>query len=257
MKIYLDLIFFLNLIFDFLLLLTVKIVLKRNTSLKRIFLGALLGSFSILLLFLSISSLELFLFKIIISILMIIISFGYKDKEYFFKNIIYLYFSSIILGGFLYFLNITFSYKNNGIIFFNNGFSINVIFLIIISPIILYFYIKQNKSLKIINNYNYIVEFTYNNKKYKYNAYLDTGNKLYDPYTKKPVILLYDKNLKIEHYFLIPYNTVEQKGLLKAFKINKIIIDKKIINKKVIIALVNKPFKMDGVDILLHKDYLN
>jgi len=256
MKIYLDLVFFINFTFDFLLLLTVNIILKRNIKLIRILFGSLIGALSIFLLFIKLNSFTLFLFKLVISIFMIKTTFGIKDKEYFFKNTLYLYFVSIILGGFMYFLNMQFSYKNIGIVFFYNGFSINLVLLFIISPIILYFYIKQVKELKIQNSYHYLVEFTYGRRKYKYNAYLDTGNKLYDPYTHKPIIILYDKRININNPIYIPYSTVESSGILKAFKINKIIVDGKVMNKKVIIALSNKPFNIDGVDMLLHKDYL-
>jgi len=251
MKIYIDIVFMINFMFDFLLLLTVNIVLKRNTKLKRIFIGSLIGGLSIFLLFINLNSFELFLFKIIISILMIIITFG---KNNFFKNIIYLYFISIILGGFLYYLNMEFSYKNSGLVFFHNGFSINFFLLIILSPIIFYIYIKQAKDLKIINSYQYNISFTYRRKKYNYLGYIDTGNKIYDPYTHKPVILLYDKNFDIDKPIYIPYKTIDNNGLLKTFKVDRLYVDDKEY-RKVLIALVDKPF-VDGINILLHVDYL-
>ena len=52
MKIYLDLLFFLNFGFDFILLLVVSIILRRNVSLTRIVLGGLIGGLSIFILFL-------------------------------------------------------------------------------------------------------------------------------------------------------------------------------------------------------------
>ena len=256
MKVYLDLVFFINFAFDGLLLLTVSILLKRNVKLIRILLGSFIGGLSIFLLFFKIDSFTLFIFKLLISVVMLLSSFGYKDKEYFFKNFIYLYLVSIVLGGFLYFLNNSFSYKNNGLVFFHNGFSINIIFILIISPIILYLYVKEMRKLKNINTYYHIVSFIYKNKKYNYNAYIDTGNKLYDPYTHKPVIILYSKDIKITNPIYIPYNTVDNSGLLKAFKINKITIDDIEINKKTIIAVTTKKINMDGVDMLLNKDYL-
>ena len=251
MKIYIDIVFMINFMFDFLLLLTVNVVLKRNAKLKRIFIGSFIGGLSIFLLFINLNSLELFLFKIIISILMIIITFG---RNNFFKNILYLYFISIILGGFLYYLNMEFSYKNSGLVFFHNGFSINFILLIILSPIILYIYIKQVKELKIINSYHYNISFIYRRKKYNYFGYVDTGNKIYDPYTHKPVILLYDKNFNINKPIYIPYKTIDNNGLLKAFKVDKLYVDDKEY-RKVLIALVDKPFT-DGINVLLHADYL-
>ena len=254
MKVYLDLVFFINFMFDTLLLLTVNIILKRNAKLIRIILGGFIGSISIFFLFLNISSFTLFILKIIISVLMILIAF---KKDNFFKNFLYLYLVSIVLGGFLYFINDAFSYKHNGIIFINNGFSINIILILLLTPIILFIYIKQVKSLKNINSYNYKVSFTYLNKKYTYTAFLDTGNNLYDPYTNNPVIILYDKNINIKNPIYIPCNTINGNNLLSAFKLNKIIINDKEIKRKVIIAITNKPFKINGVNMLLHKDYLN
>ena len=101
MKIYLDLIMILNFVFDFLLLLSVSIILRRNVSINKLILGAFIGGISILFLFIKINSFELFIFKILISILMILISFGYKDIRYFGKNILFFYMTIIVLGGFL------------------------------------------------------------------------------------------------------------------------------------------------------------
>ena len=148
MTVYIDGLLFLNFYLDFLLLLTVVVALKRNVKVFRIILGAFVGSLTILVLFFKIGSLELFFIKIYLSFIMCIVCFGYHDLKSFLINIGCFYIVSILLGGFLYFLNITFSYKHNGIIFFNNGFSINALFLITISPIILYFYIKQMKLFK-------------------------------------------------------------------------------------------------------------
>ena len=91
MKIYVDVILFINFSFDLLLLLCTSISLKRNTKFYKLMLGAFVGSLSILFLFMDINSFELFLLKVIVSILMVLISFGFKDIKYFSKNILYLY----------------------------------------------------------------------------------------------------------------------------------------------------------------------
>ena len=121
----------LNFFFDFILLLSVSILLRRNVSIYKIMGGAFIGGISIIFLFIELNNLTLFFYKLIISILMILISFGYKNIKYTFKNILYLYTASIILGGFLYFLNVEFAYKQYGLVFIHQGLSINVIFLII------------------------------------------------------------------------------------------------------------------------------
>ena len=90
MKIYIDLIIILNFFLDFLLLLGVSLILRRNTKLIRIIIGALIGGLSILLLFIKISSFELFFIKVLISIVMVFASFGFKSFKYFINNILYL-----------------------------------------------------------------------------------------------------------------------------------------------------------------------
>ena len=196
MKIYLDLLFFLNFGFDFILLLVVSIILRRNVSLTRIVLGGLIGGLSIFILFLKINSFELFILKILISIIMILASFSYKNIKYFMKNFFFLYSASMILGGFLYFLNVQFSYKQEGLVFYHDGLSINFIFLLIFSPLILYIYIRQGLTLK--NNFSnyYKVNLYFNNKKIRLNGFLDTGNKLKDPYSGKPIIIVNEKRIK-------------------------------------------------------------
>ena len=88
MKIYLDLIYIVNLVFDFVLLFLVSYFLKRRIKIYRILLGSLVGSFSVIFLFLPLSNISLLFLKIFTSILMIVITFGYKNKEYFKKNFI-------------------------------------------------------------------------------------------------------------------------------------------------------------------------
>lgn len=216
--------------------------------------GAFLGSLTTLTLFFSISSFTLFLIKLLISILMIIVSFGFQNIRYFLKNIGFLYMSSILLGGFLYFLNIQFSYKQIGLVFYHNGLSINFIVLLISSPIIFYIYIKQTKSLKENYNFYYKVAFHFPNQKVFCNAFLDTGNKLKDPYSNSPIILLHHQKIPNQdipfHY--VPYDAVGHKGLLKCIRIPKIEIEGVGIKENVLVGIMQERIKMDGVDCILN-----
>lgn len=187
---------------------------------------------------------------------MLLVGFGYKDKKYFFKNFLYLYFVSMLLGGFLYYLNLEFSYKNIGLIFINKGMSINFIFLLILSPIILYIYIKKELQVKKNRSSYHKVKMYYKNKEYHLSGYLDTGNQLYDPYKKRCVSILYNKNIKIDSDkpFYIPYKTVNKNGVIQCIVVDKLIIDKKeYINQ--VVAVSHDKFIMDGVDLILHSDY--
>lgn len=257
-RVYYDLVLILNIAFDFLLLLTTSILLKRKVKWYRFILGSLVGGISIFALFISINSFILFILKLLISIIMIIVTFSFKNIKYFFTNIFYLYITSIVLGGFLYLLNIEFSYKHDGLIFYHNGLSINFIVLIITSPIILYFYIKQVKSLKLNYNNYYKVNLWYKNKEYNFCAFLDTGNKLYDPYHHRPIILVNtDKiNFSFEDSLIVPYKTASGNSVLKCLKADRIVIDKKYEVKDVLFGACCNNFEIDGVDMILHSEIM-
>lgn len=256
MTVYLDLVLFLNFAFDFLLLLAVNIVLKRNVKLRRILLGSIIGSLSILFLFIKLNSFTLFLLKMIISIIMSLVTFKYKSIKYTFNNLLYLYMISTILGGFLYLLNIEFSYKQEGLVFYFKGLSINFIILIIIAPIIIYIYIRQAKLLKINYSCYYKIEIVFkNNQSIILNAFLDTGNKLKDPITKKGIILINKEVLKgkynIRSPMYIPYNGLNNHGLLKCFGPKYVIIEDKIYTNY-LIGISDNKINIDGVDCLLN-----
>lgn len=258
MKIYIDLIFFLNFTFDFILLLTVSLILKRNVKIKRLLLGALIGSSSLFFLFLPMTNITLFIFKVVISVFMILGTFGFKNKSYFFKNFTYLYLISIILGGFLYFLNIQFSYKNEGLVFFYKGLSINVIFLIVVSPFILYFYVKEMKKLKFHRETNHTVDIYLSSKsKITLDGYLDTGNQLYDPYHHRPILLVSSNLLEIpyEKAIVVPYQTLEGSGVLKCRKVKKVVIDQSLEFSNVLVAKSTKNFNLGSAEVIIHPDF--
>lgn len=255
MTIYLDGVFILNFFFDFILLLSVSIILKRNIKIKYLILGSIVGSLSIFMLFLSINKFELIIYKIIISILMIITSFGYKDIKYTIKNTIYLYLLSIILGGFLYMINNSFDY-HNGLIFYNEGISINIIFIIFVTPILLYINIKNIHNIKKYNLY-YKVSIYIGDILIKTTGYLDTGNTLVSPYSNRPVILLKNKSPVFENlkYNLIPYNTIDNIGYIKSYKPDKVLINGNEYTK-VMIGLIDHDIGFDGVDCILNNKLL-
>lgn len=259
MKLYVDLIIILNFFLDFFILLGVSLILRKNASIYKMLLGALFGAISILSLFINMTSFNLFLLKVIISILMILISFGFKNIKTFIRDITYLYLLSIILGGFLYLINDHLSYKKTGLIFFHNGFSINILIIILLSPVILFLYLKQTKSAKEELNKKYIVDITLlNEKKLHLTGFLDTGNSLYDPYKKRPIIVINKKILGNYNpkYILVPFITINKESLLKCFRIKNIIINGKKIEEEVLVGISDNNFNIDGVDLLLHKNII-
>ncbi|MBQ3020920.1 MAG: sigma-E processing peptidase SpoIIGA [Bacilli bacterium] len=218
---------------DFYILTGVKFINKLPTKKYRILLGSLIGSLSLILLFFKMSTIILNLVKIIISIFMVLISFG---KKSFFNNLFYLYIISIVLGGSLYLINDSLGYKVNSFIFINNGYSINLVILLIISPIIILFYIKEHLNYKKRINTKYYVTIKFKNKEINVEGFLDTGNKLVDPYLKRPIILLNKKyiNIKNKKVLYVPFSSLNNSGLLKCITCEYILIEDKKIEKVLI-----------------------
>ena len=249
MTIYVDGLLFLNFYLDFLLLLTTVVILKRNVKIFRIILGAFFGSLTILVLFFEVGSLELFFIKLYLSFIMCIVCFGYHNLKSFLTNIGCFYIVSILLGGFLYFLNITFSYKQKGLLFFNDGISVNALFLIIVSPVILYFYIKQVKVFKQKIAYSFKTNIYIGRKILNLNGYLDSGNTLC--YKNRPVILTnIDNNFRNKKIY-IPYIVIGGSGLLECIKVRKVEVIGLGVFENVYLGF-NKDFNLAGADVLLN-----
>ncbi len=244
MKIYIDLFFLLNLIMDCIIIISTSILLKRKTSTIRIILSSLLGGISSLLLF---SNINKILLEVISIILMVLIAFGYNKIRYIIKNIIYVYLLSTLLGGIIYLFNIKVS---------NNVF-LTYLIIIIISIEVLILYIKEIKKMKNIYNNYYKVDIYFKDKeKISVIGFIDTGNNLYDPYKKRPIILLSKKYIRDDNYILVPYYTTNGEGLLKCIKPDIIFIEGIGYKGNILIGFSDSPKLIDGVDVILHKDIM-
>ena len=176
MKVYLDYVFFINFLFDFILLLGISIVLKRNTNKPKLFLGSLLGGLSGFIVLLNISSSIFFILKLFLGLMMVIVSFSYKNIKYTMNNFIYLIILSILLGGSLYLLNIEASKTVLGNSITHN--KLYIILLIIIGFITVFLYSKYILKTKRITKNKYKTTLCINNKEINLIGYLDTGNNL-------------------------------------------------------------------------------
>lgn len=250
MKIYLDYVFLVNLLFDFILLMGISIVLKRNTSKTRFILGSVFGGVSSFIILLNISSLSFFILKLISGLLMVVITFSYKNIKYTVNNFIYLIILSILLGGSLYFLNIEASKTAIGTIFLNSR-STYILLLIGISFFIIVFYSKYIKKEKIEAALKYKVNL-YTDKEINLIGFLDTGNNLM--YKKRPVIIL-NKDKKInfnDKPIYIPFSTINGSSLMKCHKIDRLFIEKKGYFKNIYVGISNDKFHLKDADIILN-----
>ena len=249
MTIYVDGLFFLNFFFDFLLLLTTVVILKRNVSFFRICLGAFIGSLSVLVLFLKISSFELFLIKLYLGFLMCIVCFGFKNFKSFLICFSVLFGVSFFLGGVLYYLNLEFSYGHKGLLFYNKGFSVNVLFLFILTPIFLLLYVRQVRMYKFKYSNFYKVNVYFDDICLSLNGYLDSGNFL--KYKGRFVIITNVKNTFNKEMVCISCNTVNGLGVLRCILVDKVVVFGLGEFKKVYLGFSNS-LNCLGCDLLLN-----
>ena len=258
--VYIDLVLVINFIIDLILLITVAYILKREVSSKRFVLGASFGSLTTLLLFFKLNNFTLFILKLLICIFMNIITFKYKNFKYLIKNISYFYIVSILLGGFMYYLNIEFSYKSIGLTFRKYNLSINYVFILLFSPIILFLYSKQLKELKIKYSNYYLVDIYLNDNIISVRAYLDTGNTLCDPYLKRPIIILNKRKMIYDinefKMVLVPYKTISGSDILECIIATKVEIKGIGSKNNVLIGLSDNNINIDDVDLILNTKLL-
>lgn len=243
--VYVDIVIIVNFLIDLIILIFLNRLLKRNEKKYRFIISALIGEITIIVMFVPFSSIQLLLFKLLTAVLMILISFGYKSFKYFINNLTYFYILSCIIGGVLYLFNL------------NKSFNYSYIYLLLI-PGILNIYCSFYRN-NINNNKRYNLKILFkNNKNISLVGFIDTGNKLKDPYFNRPIILVEKKF--IEHipdeYVLVPYNALNFHGLLKCLVPKKVIIDD--INEvdNVLIGISERKFNIDGVNCILNSEIM-
>lgn len=286
-KIYVDVLICINLIINFLLLRICSQILNYNLSLKRLIIGSIIGSLTSLVIFLP--PLNLFitiLIKILCAVIIISLTFGFKDiKKLFFAIICFfainLAFAGIMMAVWLFISPPGMSYSN-GITYFN----ISPVILIITS-LLCYIIITLLEKLfvkKIPKEMSCLIKVTVDNKTVSLNGYLDTGNMLIDGMTQLPVIIaeynsiktLFPENISkimknqifnqidsipikwIKRFRYIPFDSIGGNGMLCAFipdKVQLILHDKKLY-KKCIVAVYNGSIAKNGHNALIGKELL-
>lgn len=236
MKVYLDIIFIVNLLYDFLILASVSILLKRNADFKHILFGCFIGISTMCTLFLELEKIILIMLKFITSLVMVVVTFGPKKII---ENTFYFYIITIIIGGFQYLIT-------------GNEYEVNIILMGILSPIIIALYIKSQRDYKNKINKIYDVIIIDNDNAYKLTGYMDTGNTLKDPITKYPVILVSnERQFSSDKIYYVPYKVVNSESIMKCLKVDKVLIDGKIVD--VLVGLVDKSIFSRNVEVILNE----
>lgn len=276
-KIYVDILISLNLFINYFILLSVSKFLYIKINRFKLIAGSTIGAiFSLYILFPHKNEFISFIIKIFMSLLIIIISFGI-NKKYFFKSFVCFLFMNVLFSGFTLLIWFMFKPKgmivNNGIVYFNIS-----PMVLISSTLISYFFIECiNRFLgkHPCDSSMCHVTIKLNEKYSEFDAKLDTGNYLKEPFSNLPVVLV-DKN-KIKNIIsfdndsndsistiveknnipmrIIPFSSVSDDGFLVGFKPDILTIQTKsgsVLNKEAYVGISkqNLKYALVGSDIL-------
>lgn len=222
-ELYVDVLFLVNFMMDYLLLLLVKKMLKCTATHGNICLGAAVGSFLtcvIVVLPIPYAVLKFVLFHMVVNTFMIRAGLKIKKARTFVKAYILLYIGGFLLGGVLEAVH---QYVRVGSLFF----AIAIGGYCVVSK--LWDFIG---SVQRINQCHCKVDLYLGEKMCQVEGIIDTGNGLRDPISNQPVSIL-DKTVarqflgdeKLSQVRYIPYHSIgKQEGVLLALKIDQMCI---------------------------------
>ena len=229
--IYADVLFIVNFFITFLLLELTAKASKRCPKTFRLVISSFLGgAYSLIILIKSIPIVVLALSKLIIVLLLILISFGFSRVKSFASMILIFLFCNFVFLGIISGIQLIFKSDrikiNNGEVYFDIGarqLLLTALFAYVISLLIIRLYNNRLSAGEIYS----IVIFN-NSKTVSAFALSDTGNKLREPFSDSPVIIV-KKSVAVglfdeENARLIPASTVSGNSFLEGYKADYVLI---------------------------------
>ena len=202
---YLDIIWLLNFLFDSLLLYLTAIILKRDIVLWRILIGGFIGSSIIILSITPYNATFSHPFmKLVFSITMVLAVFGYKRFKFFLSGLMTFYLTTFLIGGSLigihYFIQFDMNLSTSLFLANVKGFGdpISWLFVVLGFPLAWHFSRKNFERIevtKIQYDQLVVVEIQFEENRYTLKGLVDSGNQLYDPITKLPVMFVSIKQI--------------------------------------------------------------
>ena len=221
MVIYVDVLFVVNFFITYLLLFATSFLAKSEMKQYRAIIASLAGGlYSLVIICDKLNFLISTLGKIAVSILIVFIAFGFK------RFTVVFYFSNLIFLGVIYAVYMYFS--PNGVTVKNSSVYFNItatqLVLSAFGAYIVTFIIIKITNRTLAKGEIYSLSIFTDDKEYKLFAFADSGNKLKEPFSDYPVIIVDKSKIPEKCERLIPCQTVSGEGMLKAFKPDKVII---------------------------------
>ncbi len=223
-ELYIDVLFLVNFMMDYILLLLVRKMLKCTATHGNICIGAVTGSFLtclVIVLPFSCVTLKFILFHVFVNTAMIRTGLKVKDMRNFVKALLMLYVGGFLLGGVMEHLK---QYVKLGSMFLVTAIGAYYIVTWIWSFL---------SSIQKVNQYQCSAELYMGEKKCCIRGMIDTGNGLHDPITNEPVSIVDKKTAmeflgdeKLEKIRYVPYHSIgRQEGMLPVIRIDKMCVE--------------------------------
>ncbi|SDY75700.1 stage II sporulation protein GA (sporulation sigma-E factor processing peptidase) [Evansella caseinilytica] len=200
MVIYLDIVWLLNFFIDLLLLSLTAIVLKRSPGKLRLFAGGFVASLYVFFLFTPFEAVAMHPgIKGLYSVVIILVSFGFYRFRLFIQAWFTFFFVNFAVGGGLlglhYFLKTDSSFIKGTFATQTSGFGSPVSWLFVIAglPLVYWYSRKQLEDIeteKIRYDQIYPVIVQIAGTEIQLKGFVDSGNRLEDPLTRRPVMII-------------------------------------------------------------------
>ena len=196
MVVYLDIIFLFNVLIDGMLLWTTAWSRKIRYRYWRLALSAIIGgSYAIFLFFPPLSFLYTFAVKFLLSLLMLLTAFGYGGLQHFLRNVGVFYLINFIAAGAV--LSVAYFWQSSGEvvsgILFSRDMKVTLPMLIFSIPFAVWVYRQVISGLKRkqeLSAFTAKVDVHIDAFASSCVGLIDTGNQLYDPLTRTPVMVM-------------------------------------------------------------------
>ncbi|WHH58898.1 sigma-E processing peptidase SpoIIGA [Petroclostridium sp. X23] len=195
--VYVDVLFIINFLVNYMLLWTTGKILKRNMSMIRLIIAAVIGAFyAVIMFFPAFKIYYTMLAKVLFSMMLVAVAYNVEKVKDFFRVLATFYVVSFTFGGtalgLFYFTDIgafAGAMLSNGIIYFNLPWK-----TLVISSITAYIIIRITWRMfqRNIHKDNMLIplHIIFDSRSICVDALIDTGNSLHDPISNFPVVIV-------------------------------------------------------------------
>lgn len=194
MTIYLDIVFLENILMNYLILYATGFIQKKKMKSIRLLIASTIGAVYAIITYLGLIPIysELFM-KVILSMILVYIAYENQTIKSGLKNLLLFYLTSFVIGGcalaMLYMISPENIIFNNGVLVGTYPMKVTLIAGIVGFTVIQVSFSINKRQMK-LKDLICDLEIGINGKSVMVKAYMDSGNMLKDPLSKKPVVIV-------------------------------------------------------------------